>query len=178
MGRSDPDRTEAPRRFVTARLTGERFTMDHVNALAVVDTNADVQTWLFGKTYTARETRARAKRRVAYWNAQGAGDYVVHTHGGAFVGFAGFFPAFRPNALAIGYALMPEWWGAGYGTELALELTRIGLTLGRDELVATVLERNAASRNVLRKAGFVPIGPSPDDAGTLHYRYAADREPE
>ncbi|HEY0393856.1 MAG TPA: GNAT family N-acetyltransferase [Candidatus Elarobacter sp.] len=157
----------------TARLTCERFTMDHVQQLATMDRDADVQVWLFGKTYTPEETRARAERRVAYWNEHGAGDYIVHTaDDGELIGFAGFFPSPRPNAIAIGYALFPRFWGHGYGTELADVLTRTALGFDCAEIVATVLATNAASRHVLEKTGFAALEPGPeDDPGTLVYRY-------
>lgn len=146
--------------------------MEHVDDLARMDRDETVQRWLFGKTYTPEETRARAERRVAYWTEHGAGDYIVRTvEDGVCVGFAGFFPSSRPNAIAIGYALFPAFWGLGYGTELAETLTRTATAFDCNEIVATVLESNAASRRVLEKCGFVPISSADDDSDTLVYRY-------
>jgi RimJ/RimL family protein N-acetyltransferase len=154
----------------TSRLVCDRFTMEHVDALAVMDRDAEVQQWLFGKTYTAEETKERAQRRVSSWDEHGAGDYIVHTNEGEFIGFAGFFPSPRPDAIAIGYALVPEHWGHGYGTELALLLTDTARSLGRAEIVATVRDTNTASRRILEKAGFTPIGRGETEAETLLYR--------
>jgi RimJ/RimL family protein N-acetyltransferase len=163
-------RVDAPPVLRTARLVCERFTMEHADELAVIDQDEAVQVRLFGKTYTREETQARASRRVAFWEEHGAGDYIVRTPDGLFVGFAGFFPSSRPGAIAIGYALRPECWGSGYGTELAGVLTRTAVALGVPEIVATVLATNAASRRVLEKNGFVEVGPADDDK-TLLYRY-------
>jgi RimJ/RimL family protein N-acetyltransferase len=166
-------RFHAPPVLRTARLVCERFTIAHTEELGVMDRDQAVQVWLFGKTYTPQETRARAKRRVAYWKEWGAGDYLVRpAAGGGFVGFAGFFPSDRPGAIAIGYALRPEYWGRGYGTELARELTRTAAGFGCAEIVATVLPSNAASRSVLEKTGFVAAGPAHEGEETLLYRYA------
>jgi [ribosomal protein S5]-alanine N-acetyltransferase len=168
-----PSRIDAPSVLRTARLVCERFTVEHVDELAVIDRDETVQRSLFGKTYTREETEARARRRVAYWEEHGAGDYIVWTPDGQFVGFAGFFPSPRPGAIAIGYALRPEYWGNGYGTELAAVLTDTAVALNVPEIVATVLATNMASRRVLEKAGFVALGPADaDDPGTLVYRYA------
>ncbi len=145
--------------------------MEHVDALASMDRDAVVQQWLFGTTYTAEETRGRAERRVAYWNEHGAGDYIVHTHDGEFIGFAGFFPSTRPHAIAIGYALVPAYWGRGYGTEVALLLTETARGLGRSEIVATVRDTNVASRRILEKAGFVAVERVESEIETLLYRY-------
>lgn len=160
----------APAQMRTARLVCDRFTMEHVDALALMDRDFEVQQWLFGKTYSAEETLARAQRRVSSWEEHGAGDYIVHTHQGDWVGFAGFFPSPRPDAIAIGYALRPEYWRRGYGTELALLLTETARGLGRAEVVATVRETNVASRKVLEKAGFVAIERSETETETLTYR--------
>ncbi|HEX3550661.1 MAG TPA: GNAT family N-acetyltransferase [Candidatus Elarobacter sp.] len=155
----------------------ERFTMEHAGDLARMDRRMDVQRWLFGKTYTAAETHARAERRVAYWETDGMGDYRVRTEDGTVVGFAGFFPSTLANALAIGYALMPEFWGRGYGTELARALTRTTLDLRRGDIVATVLATNSASRHVLEKAGFIAAGPAAGDPEALLYRYERRARP-
>jgi RimJ/RimL family protein N-acetyltransferase len=170
---NDSERFDAPAVFRTTRLACERFTMDHVELLATMDRDEDVQRWLFGKIYTPEETHARAERRVGYWTQHGAGDYVVRTaQDGEFIGFAGFFPSPRPNAVAIGYALFPRFWGNGYGTELAKALTETALAFDCSEIVATVLATNVASRRVLEKTGFVAVGPGAgDDPGTLVYRY-------
>ncbi len=166
-------RINAPPVLRTARLVCERFTMEHVDDLAVIDRDETMQRWLFGKTYTREETEARAQRRVAYWEERGAGDYIVRTPDGLFIGFAGFFPSSRPGAIAIGYALRPEHWGSGYGTELAAVLTGTAVALGVPEVVATVRATNAASRRILEKTGFVEIGLADVDVDdTLLYRYA------
>ena len=171
-------RIDAPSVLRTARLVCERFTMEHVDELALIDRNETVQRWLFGKTYTREETEARARRRVAYWEERGAGDYIVRTLHGEFVGFAGFFPSPRPGAIAIGYVLRPEYWGIGYGTELAAVLTETAVSLNVPEIVATVLTTNAASRRILEKSGFVVLGPADaEDPGTLVYRYAGPHHP-
>jgi|GEM_PF-841249 len=170
-------RREAPARIVTARLVCERFTMDHVAELAAVDTDWDVQRWLFGKLYTPEETRARAQRRVDFWAEHGAGDYLVRTADGEFVGFAGFFPSPRPDAIAIGYALRPPYWRRGYGSELAEMLTAVGSTLGRAEIVATVRATNVGSRRILEKAGFVPIETVDGEEETLLYRLEKSARP-
>jgi RimJ/RimL family protein N-acetyltransferase len=160
----------APQTLRTERLQLERFTIEHVPELVLLDTNAAVQATIFGLNYTYAETYARAQRRVAFWNENGYGDYVVHTHGGTYVGCAGMFPAGEPGAIAMGYALLPDFWGCGYATELATALAPVALTLA-PTVVATVLEDHVRSRRVLEKSGFVLTGPNPQDPGTVLYRY-------
>lgn len=156
----------------TARLRCERFTLQHVDELAVLDTDPAVQATIFGKICGRDETAERVRRRVAYWADHGYGDYVVRLPDGEFVGTVGVFPTSRPGAIAIGYALRPAHWGRGYATELCSAITAAIAPLHEGEIVATVLEQNVASRRVLEKSGFIAVGPNADDPGTLRYRFA------
>lgn len=163
----------APDTFHTARLTCERFRLEHVTDLALLDADPAVQENIFGRTYTPAQTRERTLMRVRLWAEHGYGDYVVRLHDGTFVGSAGLFPSKRKDAIALGYAFLPPYWGQGYATELATALAAIAVDLEPAEVVATVLETHAGSRRVLEKAGFVLTGPDVDDPGTLLYRLGA-----
>jgi RimJ/RimL family protein N-acetyltransferase len=164
----------APNAFLTPRLRGERFTLEHVEELAILDTDPLVQATIFGKTYTRDQTRDRVQRRVAMWDEHGFGDYIARLHDGTFVGAAGIFPM-PSDAIAIGYALRPQYWGQGYATELAVQLTAIARALDPAAVIATVLERHVVSRRILEKVGFVSQGINPDDPETVRYRYAGPR---
>jgi len=162
----------APEFVRTARLHCERFTLDDVPELALLDADPAVQVTVFGKTYTLEETQQRTERRVRLWAENGYGDYVVRLHDGTFIGTAGLFPSSLPGAIAVGYTLLPEHWGQGYATELATSLAALAEQLEPTDVVAVVLETNTASRRVLEKAGFVLTGPNADDPGTVLYRFA------
>jgi RimJ/RimL family protein N-acetyltransferase len=54
----------------------------------------------------------------------------------------------------LGYRLLPEAWGMGYATEGARALVASAFTgLGLEQVVATTMTVNLASRRVLQKAG-------------------------
>jgi RimJ/RimL family protein N-acetyltransferase len=54
----------------------------------------------------------------------------------------------------LGYRLLPEVWGMGYATEGARALVASAFTdLGLEQVVATTMTVNLASRRVLEKAG-------------------------
>jgi RimJ/RimL family protein N-acetyltransferase len=163
--------TVLPPTLVSERLRCERFGAAHVTELALLDTDPRVQATIFGHTYTLAETRERARRRVAMWIDYGYGDYVARLVDGEFIGCGGIFPSDLPDAIAVGYALRPSYWGFGYATELCAALTVAALSLQRADVVAIVLEGNTASRRVLEKNGYTLIGPNADDAGTVLYRY-------
>lgn len=59
------------------------------------------------------------------------------------------------DAVEVGYALMPEYWGRGLATELARELVRIAFAdVGLDGLICLTLTTNLKSQRVMQKAGF------------------------
>lgn len=60
---------------------------------------------------------------------------------------------------ALGYWLGFPFWGQGYGKEAVKALVQFGfLTLKQDQLKATALVENQASRRILEGVGFIQIG--------------------
>jgi RimJ/RimL family protein N-acetyltransferase len=60
-----------------------------------------------------------------------------------------------PGVASIGYAVLPAFWGQGFGTELAALLVEFATgTIGALEVRATTLDENPASAHVLEKLGF------------------------
>ncbi|MGC4036375.1 MAG: GNAT family N-acetyltransferase [Chitinophagaceae bacterium] len=71
------------------------------------------------------------------------------------VGMFAIIPVDETNKLQLGYALLKEYWGRGFATEL----TSHGIdyffdNLNRRELYALTEEPNIASQKVLEKCGF------------------------
>ena len=61
--------------------------------------------------------------------------------------------------IEIGYFLKPSAWDKGYATEAGRRLLRMAFEKSRlTEIVATFEVGNVASRNVLKKVGFVDRG--------------------
>lgn len=56
----------------------------------------------------------------------------------------------------IGYELNPDWWGQGFGQELASVMTDFGFqVLHSDRIIAEVIGENIRSINILNQLGFV-----------------------
>ena len=63
-----------------------------------------------------------------------------------------------PGVAAIGYSVVPAFWGQGFGNELAGLLVEFATgTLGAREIRATTLDGNRASTRVLEKVGFAAV---------------------
>ncbi|KRA44870.1 GNAT family N-acetyltransferase [Devosia sp. Root635] len=67
----------------------------------------------------------------------------------------------------LGYWLGEPHWGQGYATEAARAVVGAAQAAGCPALRSRALLSNTGSRNVLAKAGFVEIGETVDEAGTL-----------
>lgn len=88
------------------------------------------------------------------------GYYQVINPVGAAIGYAKLIPdATDPARAELGYMILPEHWGKGYGTKIAarlieqaaLEYRQIGV------LYAIIDPSNAASRRILTKQRFASV---------------------
>jgi RimJ/RimL family protein N-acetyltransferase len=102
----------------------------------------------------ARSTEAK----VEHWNSHGFGLWMARDRvTRAMVGRGGLQHTFVGgcNEIETGWAIVPERWGEGLATELALASARVAFDdLRLREIVAFTLPHNHASRRVMEKAEF------------------------
>lgn len=80
---------------------------------------------------------------------------VAEKESGSFIGLGKIVP-FENGITEIGYALLPEFWGKGYASEITRLLIEYARKLGNvDELIGLVNPQNEGSIRVLTKHGFV-----------------------
>jgi ribosomal-protein-alanine N-acetyltransferase len=107
---------------------------------------------------SAEETGAIFDRLIDHWDRFGFGWYTVRDRvSGRFAGRGGLrhLVVGGLDEVEIGYALLPEYWGRGLATELAIRCVRVGFeAIGLRELVGLTRPANLASRRVLEKVGF------------------------
>ncbi len=78
-----------------------------------------------------------------------------------FYGIAKFVPNndHSKEVLEIGYALLKDYWGQGYATEITLALINLAKSIeGLETLEALVSPRNAPSKRILEKCHFIFYG--------------------
>ncbi|WP_405781149.1 GNAT family N-acetyltransferase [Streptomyces sp. NBC_00859] len=92
--------------------------------------------------------------------------YVLLAEDGSVLGRFNLYDL-EDGAARLGYRVAERVAGRGVATAAVRELCRIApATHGLRTLRAATSHDNAASRNVLAKAGFVPVGPAaPSDLG-------------
>ena len=150
-------RSTAPDTFVTARLEAERLAPAHFDLLDAMHSHERVMATLGG--VRTRETTWRyIEDNLRHWAEHGFGLWIFRDReDGAFVGRGGV----RRVGVGAGpeteaaYALMPEHWGRGLATEIAVAAADIGFQdLLLPDLVAFTPTTNHASRRVMEKTAF------------------------
>ncbi len=85
------------------------------------------------------------------------GTYKVYKKG-IFIGLGHLTPHPSNDRKAeIGYGLLPEYWGKGYGSAIANHLVHLAELTNITILKAIINPRNIASRNILIKQGFISV---------------------
>lgn len=134
----------APETFSTPRLNLRRLQPDDFAALYALD----------GISHA--ETQARIVVHSQHWKEHGYGLYLARV-GDEVAGQIVLLR--RPllhglDAIELGYAFRPQYWGLGLATEAAGGLLRIAFeTLDEPEALAITGPENAAARRVMEKNG-------------------------
>jgi RimJ/RimL family protein N-acetyltransferase len=99
-------------------------------------------------------------RRVEAGRAAGTDYAFAVVVDGTLVGACGLHGVGgTPRRAELGYWIGRPYWGRGYASAAARQAVAWGFSeLGLDEVQSSCLERNPASRRVLGKTGFRPVG--------------------
>ena len=93
-----------------------------------------------------------------HWEEHGFGLWTLRESAtGRFAGRGGLrrVTIEGRDEVEVAYALLPEFWGQGLATEVAVASVRVGFdALELHDLVSFTLPTHAASRRVMTKAGF------------------------
>ncbi len=110
-----------------------------------------------GKIKTQAEEQSGFNHIIEnYKEGTGLGVWAVATKTDTtFIGAASMTSLAGTAQVQLGYRLKKQYWGQGYGTEIAKGLVEYGFNrLGLDRITATTNLDNQASIRVLEKAGF------------------------
>ena len=153
-----------PTTIRTERLVLTAPSLAHVPEMAVLANNPNVHKVLARLPFPYGEEDGRFFVQNI---ARGETEFAwAIEQDGAFIGTIGLH--LLPDQLPeLGYWLGEPHWGFGYATEAARALVEAARAAGARALRSRALKDNAASRNVLRKAGFAEIGDAIEDKNNL-----------
>jgi len=169
---------DAPPIVKTQHLTGRRVQPDDVEYVIETDSDIRIQRWLFGIVQTEEESRARHVRWMRHWHDVGFGFWIFSDAAATIVGHGGLFRSPREEGeIEVGYAVLPDYWGHGYATEITRISLEVGFEMGLRRIIGIAQVANLASRRVMEKCGMVleVETASPDGINGVRYAIEANR---
>lgn len=119
--------------------------------------NEDVMKQIIGRPHTLAEAQEIFKETLAN-NALHAdcGTFKITNNEGIFIGFVKLeLEDATSNEAEIGYMLLPQFWGKGYGKQAAGFVLDLAHTIPQlKTLTANIDPENIASRKILTNVGF------------------------
>ncbi|MGK3103075.1 GNAT family N-acetyltransferase [Streptomyces sp. WAC05858] len=152
----------------TARLLLEAYRPEDEDAFVALFQDRRVSRWMGdGTPAPEAEDRALFGRIFTKVYARRLFDVWAVREDGRYVGHAEIKPTEVTGGHEIVYALAPEAWGRGLGTELAEAVVGHGFdALGLSAVHATVTAANDASLALLTRLGFAHRRDIEEDDGT------------
>ena len=146
--------------FTTARLVAEPISVEclpeinrlHSDRLVMKTLSAD------GDVLSEEATRKHLQRCTEHWEQHNFGLWVFRARSDSqFVGRGGLqkYQIDGKEEIGLAYAVLSEYWGLGFATEMAEASLRVGFQqLGFPEIASWTLPTNTASQRVMEKLGF------------------------
>jgi [ribosomal protein S5]-alanine N-acetyltransferase len=144
----------------TARMVCERHRSDHLEELLTLLRDPRVARTLTptGEPPSEAEVLDGLRTKIEHWDRHGFGLWLLRDRStGEMIGRGGLQYTFVGgfSEVEVGWAIVPERWGQGLATELALLSVAVAFDdLNLQEIVAFTQPSNIASRRVMEKAGF------------------------
>ncbi|MCF0078655.1 GNAT family N-acetyltransferase [Streptomyces lomondensis] len=152
----------------TPRLLLTPYTPDDEDDFVALFQDTRVSRWMGDGPVSEADDRALFGRIFSKVYAQDLFDVWAVRRDGRLIGHAEIKRTEEVRGHEIIYALSPEAWGSGLGTELAEALVTYGFgTLGLTEVHATVAAENEASLRLLARNGFTHVRDIEEDDGGL-----------
>lgn len=146
----------------TDRLTLRRFTLEDAPFLLRLLNEPSFLANIGDKGVRTEEDARQHLRDgpLASYAAHGFGLWAVQLAAtGALIGMCGLLQRPTLDTPDVGYAFLPEHWGAGYAVEAADGVVRHARdVLGITTLMAITSPDNEASVRVLRRVGYHEVG--------------------
>lgn len=172
----------APAILDTPRMSGEPIGPEHESELAELILDPRVYRTLrpWATSPTRADARASLVDKREHWERHGFGLWLLRDRAtGLMVGRGGlqYTDAIGGFAVEAAWTIVPERWGEGLATELAIASVSVAFdVLDLHEIIAITLPDNVASRRVMEKAGFGYDRPI-EHGGLAHVLYRRGPEP-
>ncbi|WP_416862835.1 glutamine-hydrolyzing GMP synthase [Helicobacter ganmani] len=125
--------------------------------------------YAWGQGFSKKQSQEWLDKQLAHYQQYGFGIWaIIEKQSGAIIGNAGLnhteisLKGKTQKIVEIGYLLHRDFWGKGYGSEVARMCVKYGFeTLGLEEVYCLVKEDNTASIKVAKRLGMQKVGEYP-----------------
>ncbi|MDY8137492.1 GNAT family N-acetyltransferase [Aquimarina sp. 2201CG5-10] len=140
----------------TERLLLKEITLDDVEEMFLLHSNADVQKYTGEPLVESIEKMEQLiQTRIKNYEKYGYGRWATFLKKEMqFIGWAGlaYLPEF--DEIDLGYRFLPKYWGMGFATEVSHAILRYGFDkLELKRIIAIAMKENKASIRVMEKVG-------------------------
>uniref|UniRef100_UPI002FDFAF92 GNAT family N-acetyltransferase n=1 Tax=Helicobacter typhlonius TaxID=76936 RepID=UPI002FDFAF92 len=123
----------------------------------------------WGQGFSKKESEEWLEKQLAHYQQYGFGIWaIIEKQSGAIIGNAGLnhteisLKGKTQKIVEIGYLLHRDFWGKGYGSEVARMCVKYGFeTLGLEEVYCLIKEDNLSSLKVAKKLSMQKVGEYP-----------------
>ncbi|QLZ68961.1 GNAT family acetyltransferase [Legionella sp. PC1000] len=149
--------------LTTTRLIICNPSLNDLDNLYTLQSNSDVMSFIGNGKRDKNEVMVGLEKAINHFQKHQFSLGSVYTKDShEFIGRAGliyFNYDDNQSEVEVAYALLPQYWGKGYATEITMSLIQFGF---RDikirKLIAVVHPENTSSQNVLKKCGMSNMG--------------------
>lgn len=149
--------------LTTSRLIIQEPTLNDFDNLYYLQSNSEVMSFIGSGIRDKNEVKLGLEKAIHHFQKHQfslGSVYITDTH--EFIGRAGlihFNYDDNQSEVEVAYALLPQYWGKGYATEITTSLIGFAFRkLNLQKLIAVVHPENASSQNVLIKCGMSNTG--------------------
>ncbi|WP_239616817.1 GNAT family N-acetyltransferase [Cohnella mopanensis] len=139
------------------RLIFRKYHSDDLDQLLTMASDPDVMRYIGQGTTWTKEQAKESLDKFVNWYQSGLGLYIaLDKRSNKMVGHSGLVPQTIEgnNEIEVGYWVVKDYWGQGYGLEQAKVWKQFGLSsLNKKRLVSIIQHGNIGSMKVAEKNG-------------------------
>ncbi|RDU37174.1 N-acetyltransferase [Neobacillus piezotolerans] len=137
-------------------ITLQKFDSTDFNNYFLLVSNEQVMSMITERSIPLEEAQGKFQKILKRnENYKTFGSYKVYNHTNEFIGLGSLILNEEKNDEAeIGYMLLPQYWGKGYGSVIAEALINKAKNTDVNRLTAIIDPKNKSSRKILLKSGF------------------------
>ncbi len=138
------------------RLIFSKFQKEDYSLYHELSSNEKVMRYITGYALTEQITKKQFQKILKINNGKDIQGVfkVTESKSGKFVGLSKS-TIFSEEEVEIGYVIMPEFWGNGYGSEMSSMMIDFSKQIKQAKILIGIIDpENEASKRILEKSGF------------------------